>query len=55
MIVRNVSAELCAIAMLGVCYAAQPTVVDDARLAAAASSDQWLTIGCDYARRASVR
>jgi quinohemoprotein ethanol dehydrogenase len=33
--------------MLGVGYAAQP--VDDARLTAAASSAEWLTIGRDYA------
>jgi quinohemoprotein ethanol dehydrogenase len=35
--------------MLGVGYAAQPPAVDDARLTAAASSDEWLTIGRDYA------
>jgi quinohemoprotein ethanol dehydrogenase len=50
MIARNTAAGLVACAaMLGTCYAAQSPAVDDARLAAAASSDEWLTIGRDYA------
>ena len=39
-----------AFAVLPVCFGAQPTIVDDASLIAAATSpDQWLTIGRDYA------
>jgi quinohemoprotein ethanol dehydrogenase len=49
MIVRNIAAGLLAGAISMLCYAAQPSVVDDARLTAAASSDEWLTIGRDYA------
>jgi quinohemoprotein ethanol dehydrogenase len=49
MIVSKSAAGLvaCLISMLGVGYAAQP--IDDARLTAAASSAEWLTIGRDYA------
>jgi quinohemoprotein ethanol dehydrogenase len=49
MIVSKSAAGLvaCVISMLGVGYAAQP--IDDARLTAAASSAEWLTIGRDYA------
>jgi quinohemoprotein ethanol dehydrogenase len=39
----------CGLAALGMCYAAPPAAVDAARLTAAAASDQWLTIGRDYA------
>lgn len=35
--------------LLRAAQAAQPVIVDDARLGSAGSSDQWLTIGRDYA------
>jgi quinohemoprotein ethanol dehydrogenase len=39
----------CMLIMLGVCSSARSSVVDDAALIGAASSEQWLTIGRDYA------
>ena len=48
---RNITAVLLlsSAMLMGACDASQAAVVDDARLIAAPSSEQWLTIGRDYA------